>query len=496
MKILELGGFEIRDEVEIVRGAHVAVLGVPFLSSLVGQDNDVAPRNVRISGLKYAGTFLPELGIDPMKRLRGVDYGDVDLRLGDMAGSLSAVETAVGEMVDAGCLPVTIGGNAPADSYLRSDRIIDAAKSSGADAIHPGYGFLAENEEFAEACRQAGLTFIGPTAEAIALMGSKTAARQTAIRAGVPVVPGLETPLAGTATEVEWVDAAKGVGYPLLVKAVAGGGGKGMRLVSREADLPEAIRTARSEAQTAFGDAAVYLEHALVEPRHVEVQLLGDHHGTIVPFVERECSIQRRHQKVVEESPSVAVGDTLRRAIAGAAANVARSVGYTNAGTIEFPVDPSAGGAFYFLEMNTRLQVEHGVTEAVTGADLVKAQIRSADGEKLSAILPEKIALTGHAVQARVYAEDPKNFFPSPGRLKVFRLPEDPAIRIETGYAEGRDVTPFYDPMVAKVIVHGATREQAVDRLIEALKAIDIQGIKHNIPAVIGVLESDAFRSG
>src|SRR5688572_1543153 len=277
---------------------------------------------------------------------------------------------------------VAIGPNPPAESYLRIDRLVDAARKTGADAIHPGYGFLAENEDFAAACRAAGLTFIGPSPEAIALMGSKTAAREIAIRAGVPVVPGTERPFSAEASDEEIAGAAGAVGYPLLVKAVAGGGGKGMRAVERSEDLPSAVRTARSEAGSAFGDTAVYLERRLRRPRHIEIQLLGDAHGTVIPFVERECSIQRRHQKVVEESPSAAVSSRLRERIAAAAAAVAREVRYTNAGTIEFLLDED--GSFYFLEMNTRLQVEHPVTEAVARVDLVHWQIRLAQGERLT----------------------------------------------------------------------------------------------------------------
>jgi acetyl-CoA carboxylase biotin carboxylase subunit len=306
-----------------------------------------------------------------------------------------------------------LGGNRPADSYLRIDQLIDVARRSGADAVHPGYGFLAENAEFAAACRQAGLTFIGPTPEAIALMGSKTAAREAAAAAGVAAVPGTTTALPAEAAESDVLTIASAIGYPLMLKAVAGGGGKGMRTVGSPADLPSALRAARSEALSAFGDGAVYLERRLERPRHVEVQLLGDVHGTVVPFVERECSIQRRHQKVLEESPSLAVSIDLRAALGEAARKVAASVGYTNAGTIEFLLD--ADGRFYFLEMNTRLQVEHAITEAVTGVDLVQWQFRLARGERLT-IDPDTAAVPrGHAVECRIYAEDPDSgFLPSP----------------------------------------------------------------------------------
>src|SRR4051812_36566208 len=313
-----------------------------------------------------------------------------------------------------------VGPSAPRESYLRIDRIVDAAKAAGADAVHPGYGFLAENEGFAQAVRDAGLTFIGPTPEAIALMGSKTAARAAARRASVPMVPGSDDPIAADATPAQIQKLGDGIGYPLLVKAVSGGGGKGMRTVQAAADLIGAVTAARSEAGTAFGDPAVYLERRLSRPRHIEVQLLGDAHGTVVPFVERECSIQRRHQKVVEETPSLAVTPQLRAAMTSAAAAVAKSVGYTNAGTIEFLLDED--GNFYFLEMNTRLQVEHPITEAVTGLDLVRWQLRVARGDRFD-VDPSRLLIPyGHAIECRIYAEDPdNNFLPSPGRIVDLR---------------------------------------------------------------------------
>ena len=309
---------------------------------------------------------------------------------------------------------VAIGPSEAAKSYLRIEGIVEAARRSGADAVHPGYGFLAENAAFARACRDAGLTFIGPSPDVIAMMGSKTAARNAAIRAGVTVVPGTEQPFDLRTPDETIAATADTIGYPVVVKAVAGGGGKGMRVVERADDLAAAIRTARSEAGAAFGDTSIYLERRIAAPRHVEIQLLGDCHGTVLPFVERECSIQRRHQKVVEESPSIAVDVDLRRRMAGAAAALARAVGYTSAGTMEFLLD--ADGSFYFLEMNTRLQVEHPVTEMVTGLDLVQWQIRIARGERLD-IDPERaLNPRGHAIECRIYAEDPdQGFMPSPG---------------------------------------------------------------------------------
>jgi acetyl-CoA carboxylase, biotin carboxylase subunit len=374
-----------------------------------------------------------------------------------------------------------IGPSAPRESYLRIDRLIDAARQSGADAVHPGYGFLAENEDFAAAVRDAGLTFIGPTPEAIALMGSKTAARVAAKRAGVPVVPGTEDPLAPDVTDVEIARVASEIGYPLLVKAVSGGGGKGMRTVRDPAELAGAVRAARSEAGAAFGDAAVYLERQLTRPRHIEVQLLGDQHGTVLPFVERECSIQRRHQKVVEETPSLAVSPALRAEMTAAAAAVARAVGYTNAGTIEFLLDES--GRFYFLEMNTRLQVEHPITEMVSGVDLVRWQIRIARGERLDLSADRLLTPSGHAIECRIYAEDPDNsFLPSPGRILQLRAPAGPGIRDDSGATAGLDVPIFYDPLISKLIAWAEDRPLAVARMRRALGEYIVAGIRTTVP--------------
>ncbi len=388
-----------------------------------------------------------------------------------------------------------IGPSAPRESYLRIDRIIDAVRASGADAVHPGYGFLAENEDFAAACRDAGVTFIGPSPETIALMGSKTAARQTAIRAGVPVVPGTEEPLDEGVPDDKVLAIAERVGYPLMLKAVAGGGGKGMRMVSSAAELPGALRAARSEAASAFGDSAVYLERRIMRPRHIEVQLLGDHHGTVLAFVERECTIQRRHQKVIEESPSVAVTPDLRRRLTSAAAAVARTVNYTNAGTIEFLVDLS--GEFFFLEMNTRLQVEHPITEMVTGIDLVGWQIRIARGEKLTLDPESAVTPRGHAIECRVYAEDPENgFLPSPGRIQSLRVPDGPGIRDDSGVESGGEVPIFYDPMISKLAAWGDSREHALARMRRALAEYEVRGIKTTLPFFQWVLEDPDFVAG
>jgi acetyl-CoA carboxylase biotin carboxylase subunit len=386
-----------------------------------------------------------------------------------------------------------LGGNRPAESYLRIDRIVDVARRSGADAVHPGYGFLAENENFAAACRDAGLTFIGPTPEAISLMGSKTAAREAAARAGVSSVPGTVTPLPTELPDADVLLIAGDIGYPLMLKAVAGGGGKGMRTVSVPGDLPSALRAARSEAISAFGDGAVYLERRLERPRHVEVQVLGDVHGRVVAFVERECSIQRRHQKVLEESPSPAIDEATRRGLLGAARRVAESVGYTNAGTIEFLLDTD--GRFYFLEMNTRLQVEHPITEAVTGVDLVQWQFRLARHEPLT--IPEEVAATprGHAIECRVYAEDPDaGFMPSPGRLVRLTPPSGPGVRDDGGYDAPGEVPIFYDSLVSKLIAWGATREEAIARMTRALGEYDVAGVKTTLPFFRWLLATPAFR--
>jgi len=387
---------------------------------------------------------------------------------------------------------VAIGGNPPAESYLRIDRIVAAATASGADAVHPGYGFLAENEAFAHACRDAGLTFIGPSPEAIALMGSKTAARQAAIAAGVTVVPGTESPLGDDAAEDEIARIAERIGYPVMVKAVAGGGGKGLRVVAGRGELAGAVRAARSEAGAAFGDSAIYLERRLAQPRHIEVQVLADRHGTVVPFVERECSIQRRHQKVVEESPSPVVDSDLRSRLASAAAAVTAAAGYTNAGTVEFLLD--GDGKFYFLEMNTRLQVEHPVTEAVTGIDLVEWQIRIARGERLTIDAARALTPRGHAIECRVYAEDPDSgFMPSPGRITALRTPDGPGIRADSGVEAGDEVPVYYDALISKLVASGADRPQAVARMRRALAEYDVRGIRTTVPFFRWLLEQPVF---
>ena len=368
-----------------------------------------------------------------------------------------------------------IGDDAASESYLNIDRLIDVARRSGATGVHPGYGFLAENPHFAEACAGAGLTFIGPSPAAMRAMGSKTAARAIAAQAGVPVVPGGDSPGAA--------------GYPLLVKAVAGGGGKGMRIVRNADELASSVQMARSEATSSFGDDRVYFERLLESTRHIEVQVLGDSHGTVVPFVERECSIQRRHQKLIEETPSPAVGPELRTRLMSAAVAIGRAAGYTNAGTVEFLVDQ--GGEFYFLEMNARLQVEHPVTEATTGVDLVRAQIEIARGATIAGTGP---SARGHAIEVRVYAENPDaGFLPSPGRITHLRSPSGPGVREDSGAYEGWVVPTAYDPLVSKVIVWAEDRPRAIARMVRALSEYDIRGIGTTVGFCRQLIGSPAF---
>ena len=383
-------------------------------------------------------------------------------------------------------------GPAPArESYLDQDKILEVLKKSRADGLHPGYGFLSENADFAQRVIDAGSRFIGPSPKWIDAMGHKTRARAIAAQYGMPMAQGSEV-LPADAQAI--LAAARAIGFPVLVKPAGGGGGIGMLPAKDESQLLDVVERSRSMASRGFGNAEVYLERLLEKPRHIELQVLGDQHGNAVHLFERDCSTQRRNQKVIEEAAAPAIPREELDALADKIAHIIREMGYDNIGTVEML--RGADGSFNFLEMNTRLQVEHGVTEEVTGVDLVQAQIRSAAGDKLGDILPARIEIRGHAIQARVYAEDPKNFFPSPGRLTVFRPPQGEGVRVDTGFAEGREITPHYDPMIAKVIVHAATREAATDRLIEALEAFEIQGLKNNIPAVLAILRSDQFRAG
>jgi len=384
---------------------------------------------------------------------------------------------------------VEIGPPAPAQSYLRGDRIVAAAVDTGAQAVHPGYGFLSENQEFARACAEAGIAFVGPPPQAMAAMGEKVPARQRMRAAGVPVVPGSEA----LEDADEAVAAAQQIGYPVLIKASAGGGGIGMRVANDEVELRAGLETARSTAQRAFGNATVFLERYVEEPRHIEIQVLADSHGNVIHLGERECSIQRRHQKILEESPSPALTAEQRKAMGVAAVRAARAVGYVNAGTVEFIY---SRGEFFFLEMNTRLQVEHPVTEMVTGVDLVVEQLRIAAGEPL-ALRQKDVGPRGHAIECRINAENPlRNFLPTPGRVTGYREPGGPGVRTDSALVGPGVVSQHYDPMIAKLIAHGATRDQAIGRMRRALMEYVISGIITNIPYHLAILDHDDFRAG
>src|SRR5271169_924987 len=418
-----------------------------------------------------------------MKKVLIANRGEIALRVIRACREMGLATVAVYSDADRGALHVLhadeayrLGPAPAAESYLRADLILDVARQAGADAIHPGYGFLSENAEFAEASAAAGVTFIGPPASAMRVLGSKTKARQAADAAKMPRVPGSVTGLAGVA-EAQRV--AAGIGYPVMLKAAAGGGGKGMRAVVKADELAAAFAAASSEAERSFGSGEVYLEKLIERPRHIEIQLIADEHGHCLYLGERECSVQRRHQKVIEEAPSAVVEPALRKRMGEAAVRLAQSQGYTNAGTVEFLLDAEQN--FYFLEMNTRLQVEHPVTELVTGLDLVHLQIRIAQSEPLP-LAQDDIQLRGHAIECRVYAEDPDNgFFPSPGRITRLLQPGGPGIREDCGIYEGWVVPMDYDPMLSKLIAYAPTREQAIARLLRALDEYVIGGIRTNL---------------
>lgn len=383
-----------------------------------------------------------------------------------------------------------IGGSAPGESYLAIDRILDAAKKSGAEAIHPGFGFLSENEEFAKKCEKAKIVFIGPSAKAIRLMGDKITARKIAQDAKVPLVPGSE----GAVSDVEASVVADKIGYPVMIKASAGGGGKGMRLVREKEEFDSALRMARSEAGSAFGDDSVFVERFIEQPRHIEIQIIADGHGNVLHLFERECSIQRRHQKVIEEAPSSAISAKTRKKMGDVAVRIAKAVDYKGAGTVEFIMDQKQN--FYFLEMNTRVQVEHPVTEMITGLDIVKWMIRIADGEKLP-FKQSQIEMKGHAVECRVYAEDPEtNFMPSPGVINYLRVPSGPGIRDDSSIYSGCEITPHYDPMLSKLVVWADTREAAIDKMASALREYIVIGVKTNIGFLLRVMGEEEFKEG
>ena len=431
------------------------------------------------------------------KRVLIANRGEIAVRIIRACREMGIESVAVFSDVDRKALHVRkadyayhIGPATAGESYLNVDKILDVARRSGAEAIHPGYGFLSENARFARACADAGFTFIGPTPESMEMTGSKTRARQNMKRAGVPFVPGSERGLDIDAAE----RLAEQIGYPVMLKAAAGGGGKGMRMVAAPEELRSAYENASSEAQRSFGDNEVYLEKYIVNPRHVEMQIFGDEHGNAVYLGERECSVQRRHQKVLEESPSPIVDEDMRRRMGEVAVRVAKAANYRNAGTVEFLVDQDRN--FYFLEMNTRLQVEHPVTEFVTGLDLVHLQMRVAAGEELP-FRQEDIKVRGHAIECRVYAEDPdNNFFPSPGQITRLISPSGPGIRRDSGMYEGWKVPIEYDPLLAKLIGYGETRDDAIDRLLRALYEYFVGGIKTNISLFRRILRDPDFRAG
>ncbi|WP_417516189.1 acetyl-CoA carboxylase biotin carboxylase subunit [Minwuia sp.] len=393
--------------------------------------------------------------------------------------------------VDMADRAVLIGPAAVGESYLSVERILDAAAKTGADAIHPGYGFLSENAGFAQACADAGITFVGPPIKAIDLMGDKARSKLRMIDAGVPTVPGYQ---GEDQSDGVLLAEADRIGFPVMVKASAGGGGRGMRLVEDPAKLERALKTARSEAKNAFGDDRLILEKAVVQPRHVEIQVFADSHGNVIHLHERDCSVQRRHQKVIEEAPSPAVTPEIRAAMGHAAVQAAKSIGYLGAGTVEFLLD--ANGDFYFLEMNTRLQVEHPVTELITGQDLVEWQIRVAEGEPLP-LSQDQVPLNGHAIEVRLYAESPaKNFLPRTGTAHLWRTPSGDGVRTDAGLKQGQEITPFYDPMIAKIMAHGATRDIARARLVKALRETVLLGVETNRRFLIEALQDRVFADG
>lgn len=434
----------------------------------------------------------------PITRILIANRGEIACRIIRTARAMGIDTLAVYSDADAGAphmvladRAVNIGPGPVGDSYLCVEKILDAARQAGADAIHPGYGFLSENADFAQACADAGLVFIGPPPSAITAMGNKAQAKQLMITSGVPCIPGYE---GADQSDETLIAAGQDIGVPVMVKAAAGGGGRGMRFVHDESDLRQAIQLARSEGQSAFGSGELIIEKAILSPRHVEVQVFADAHGHCISLGERDCSVQRRHQKVLEEAPCPVMTPDLRRAMGEAAVRAAQSIDYVGAGTVEFLLD--ASGEFYFLEINTRLQVEHPVTELITGLDLVELQIRVARGEVLN-LNQTDIQLSGHAVEARIYAEDPgQDFMPSLGDIALWSPPAGAGIRVDDGVVTGQTISPYYDAMVAKIIAHGETRAQAVDRLIKALRGTALLGVANNIEFLIACLDTPAFRAG
>ncbi|UPW83567.1 acetyl/propionyl/methylcrotonyl-CoA carboxylase subunit alpha [Lysinibacillus sp. Ag94] len=431
------------------------------------------------------------------KKVLIANRGEIARRVIRTCKRLNVLTVAVYSDADAESLHVKeadeafcIGKPPVAQSYLNIDRILGVAKESGAEAVHPGYGLLSENAEFAKRCTEAGLVFIGPSADVIASMGSKLEARKTMKAAGVPIVEGVETPVKDV---TEAIEIASHLGYPIMLKASAGGGGIGMQLVENAEELAKAFEGNQKRAQSFFGDGTMYMERFIANPHHVEVQIIADHNGNVVPLFERECSIQRRNQKVVEEAPSPFISEETRKSMLDASVKAVQHIGYVNAGTIEYLVDAEQN--FYFLEMNTRLQVEHPVTEEITNLDLVEEQLKIAAKQPL-AFTRDSIERKGHAIEVRIYAENPSTFFPSPGTITAFELPTGEGIRHECGVEAGTSVTPFYDPMISKLVVWGETRAIACERLIEALKAYKIEGIQTNIPMLLKTVTHEQFLKG
>lgn len=433
-----------------------------------------------------------------MKKILVANRGEIAMRVMKTAKKMGIKTVAVYSAADRNALHVKFAdeavciGEAPSsESYLRGDKIIEVAKSLHVDGIHPGYGFLSENAEFAENVEKNGMIFIGPRPHAIRVMGDKLAAKDAVKNYNIPMVPGIDKAI----TEVDKArEIAKEIGFPILIKAAAGGGGKGMRIVEKEEDLESQMKRAISEATSAFGDGSVFIEKYVTSPRHVEIQVLADAHGNVVYLFERECSIQRRHQKVVEEAPSAVLTPEKRKAMGEAAVNVAKACQYLGAGTVEFLLD--ADHNFYFLEMNTRLQVEHPVTEMITGKDLVELQIEIARGKKLP-FTQEDLKIKGHAMELRVYAEDPLNdFLPSVGKLETYKLPTGPDVRVDNGFVEGMDIPIYYDPMISKLVTYGHNREEAIANMIEAIDNYKVEGVETTLPFGKFVMQHEAFTSG
>lgn len=433
-----------------------------------------------------------------MKKILVANRGEIALRVMKTAKKMGIKTVAVFSVADRESPHVKFAdeavciGEAPSNqSYLLGDKIIDVCKKLNVDGIHPGYGFLSENAAFAEKAEANNITFIGPRSKAIHIMGSKLAAKEAVKAYDIPMVPGLDEAI----TDVEKAKkVAVEIGFPILIKASAGGGGKGMRVVENEGEFEFQMQRAISEATSAFGDGSVFIEKYVTSPKHIEIQVMADDHGNILYLFERECSVQRRHQKVVEEAPSAVISSEIRKAMGEAAVKVAKSCDYLGAGTVEFLLDENKN--FYFLEMNTRLQVEHPVTEMITGMDLVELQIRVARGEKLP-IKQEDLTINGHALELRVYAEDPlNNFLPSVGKLTTYRLPVGDGVRVDDGFAEGMDVPIYYDPMLSKLIVHGRDRNEAIEKMLEAIKNYQVEGVSTTLPFGSFVFDHEAFRSG